>query len=168
MQHRFFEHPQGAFALVEDQNRLIGVIWRDNQADAAQTVSASYPHSVEQVSELLENARRQIEAYLAGASTKFDLPFIITGVTPFQKKVLEILSRCPYGEALTYGQLADRAGHPKAARAVGAAMAANPLPLIIPCHRVIGAGSKLTGYSGGRGVSSKKILLELEAGGKTL
>ena len=168
MQHLFFKHPQGAFALIEDQHRLIGVIWRDTQAEAAQSVSAAYPHSIEQASELLENARRQIEAYLAGTSTSFDLPFVITGVTPFQKKVLETLSRCPYGDALTYGQLADRAGHPKAARAVGAAMAANPLPLIIPCHRVVGAGSKLTGYSGGRGVSSKKFLLELEAGEKNV
>jgi methylated-DNA-[protein]-cysteine S-methyltransferase len=168
MQHQFFEHPQGAFALVADQDRLIGVIWRDSQADAALAVSAAYPQSIEQASDLLGNARRQIEAYLAGTSTSFDLPFALKGVTPFQKKVLETLSRCPYGVTLTYGQLADRAGHPKAARAVGAAMAANPLPLIIPCHRVIGAGSKLTGYSGGRGVSSKKFLLELETGGKSV
>jgi len=164
MRHLFFEHVQGAFALVADGDTLISVLWRDKQADVVRDMANTYPTSTEQPSELLRTARVQIEAYLAGTLTRFTIPFSIKNVSPFQKKVLLALSRTSYGTTLTYGELAQQAGSPQAARAVGAVMAANPLPLIIPCHRVIGSGRKLTGYSGGRGVSSKEFLLDLESG----
>jgi methylated-DNA-[protein]-cysteine S-methyltransferase len=162
MQHRFFEHPQGSFALVADRDQLVGVMWRDNREETARDLNAVYPASREESSTLLENSWSQIESYLAGERTQWQIPIEIRGVTPFQKRVLQALQNCRYGETLTYGELAERAGSPRAARAVGAAMAANPLPLLIPCHRVIGAGLRLTGYSGGRGIASKKYLLELE------
>jgi methylated-DNA-[protein]-cysteine S-methyltransferase len=164
MQHQLFEHGQGIFALVAADDVLIGVIWRTDRSSATQEVEKHYPASIESPSALLHDAWSQIDAYLAGTLTRFTIPFSIEGTTPFQKRVLQALCRCPYASTITYGELARQAGSPKAARAAGAAMAANPLPLVIPCHRVVGTGRKLTGFSGGRGIASKQFLLELEKG----
>jgi len=106
----------------------------------------------------LEVARAEIAGYLAGDRRDFDVPFHIR-VTPFQFEVLEAISAIPYGSTATYGELARRAGFPGAARAVGAACAANPIPLIVPCHRVV-AASGLGGFGGG--VDLKRKLLEHE------
>jgi O-6-methylguanine DNA methyltransferase len=106
----------------------------------------------------LEQGRREIEEYLAGERREFGVPFHLR-VTPFQFKVLEALSVIPYGATTTYGEVAARLGAPGAARAVGAACAANPLPLLVPCHRVVGA-SGLGGYAGG--LALKRRLLEHE------
>ncbi len=162
MNHQLFEHATGAFGLVVDGENLIGVIWRGDLDGVRDELSRNYPTSQETSSQLLQQAWEQITAYLAGERTRFSLPFRIEGVSAFQKQVLQALCNCPYGATLTYGELAAQAGSPKAARAVGAAMAANPLPLVIPCHRVIGAGQKLTGFSGGHGIASKKSLLTME------
>lgn len=86
------------------------------------------------------------------------------GVTPFYREVLERCAQIPAGQTLTYGQLAARAGRPRAARAVGSAMARNRWPLIVPCHRVVGSDGRLTGYSGAGGIETKRRLLGLEAG----
>lgn len=102
---------------------------------------------------------RQLNAYFAGELTKFDLPFELNG-TPFQKKVWQTLATIPVGETRTYGWLANAVGSPKASRAVGAANGANPLPVILPCHRIIGANGTLTGFGGG--LPTKKFLLQLE------
>jgi len=105
-------------------------------------------------------AKRQIAAYFAGDLTEFDLPLAPHG-TPFQQRVWEELRSIPYGTTLTYGELAARTGNPKASRAVGLANGRNPLSIIIPCHRVIGANGKLVGYGGG--LSRKEALISLEA-----
>ncbi len=162
MQHQFFKHTDGSFGLIADENGLIGVIWRGELDEVREELGRRYPASQEQSCDLLLQAWEQIVQYLAGKRTEFTLPFSIEGVSLFQKRVLQALCNCPYGATLTYGELAAQAGSPKAARAVGATMAANPLPLVIPCHRVVGAGQKLTGFSGGHGVSSKKNLLAME------
>ena len=107
-----------------------------------------------------ERAERQICEYLAGRRQKFSLPLDLEAIPPFQKKVLRLALRIPYGRTVTYGQLAARAGRPRAARAVGRAMARNPLPLVIPCHRVVATGGGLGGYSGG--LNLKRRLLALE------
>ena len=106
-----------------------------------------------------EEARLQIAAYFAGLRRAFDLR-LDPGGTPFQRAVWERLLAIPYGETLTYGELARRLGRPAAARAVGAANGRNPLPIVIPCHRLLGAGGRLTGYGGG--LEAKRALLELE------
>ncbi len=103
--------------------------------------------------------KRQLQAYFAGELTQFDLRFELQG-TPFQKKVWQTLATIPIGQTRTYGWLAKAVGSPKASRAVGAANGANPLPVILPCHRIIGANGKLTGFGGG--LPTKKFLLELE------
>jgi len=107
----------------------------------------------------LQDAVRQLRAYFDGALRIFDLPLDMQG-TPFQKQVWHELERIPYGETRSYMQIAVAVGAPKAVRAVGAANGANPIPIVVPCHRVIGTSGKLTGYGGG--LPLKKRLLELE------
>jgi methylated-DNA-[protein]-cysteine S-methyltransferase len=105
-------------------------------------------------------ARRQLEEYFDGRRETFDLPMQLTG-TEFQVRVLEELQRIPYGETTSYAAIAARIGRPKAVRAVGAANGRNPIPIIIPCHRVIGSRGDLTGFGGG--LDTKEALLRLEA-----
>jgi methylated-DNA-[protein]-cysteine S-methyltransferase len=102
----------------------------------------------------------QLEEYFAGERREFSLPLQPVG-TPFQKAVWAALRTIPYGATISYGELARRIGQPSAARAVGAANGANPLPIIVPCHRVIGADRSLTGFGGG--LETKRFLLALEA-----
>ena len=105
-------------------------------------------------------ARQQLEEYFAGERTAFDLPLHLSG-TDFQVQVLQELQRIPYGETTSYGDIAKRIGRPKAMRAVGAANGRNPIPIIVPCHRVIGSSGDLTGFGGG--LATKEALLRLEA-----
>ncbi|GAB4582057.1 MAG: methylated-DNA--[protein]-cysteine S-methyltransferase [Anaerolineales bacterium] len=107
-------------------------------------------------------ARPQIEEYLQGKRTKFEVEINWALCTPFQRQVLEQQLAIPYGETRTYGQLAAQIGKPRAARAVGRAGATNPIPLIIPCHRVIGADGSLRGYAAPGGIQTKAWLLALE------
>jgi methylated-DNA-[protein]-cysteine S-methyltransferase len=108
---------------------------------------------------LLIEAVRQLQAYFAGQLRKFQLPLDIEG-TDFQKRVWHELENIPFGETRSYSQIAAAIGSPRAVRAAGAANGANPVPIVVPCHRVIGAGGKLVGYGGG--LPLKKLLLELE------
>jgi methylated-DNA-[protein]-cysteine S-methyltransferase len=107
------------------------------------------------------DAEAQLRAYFAGERTEFDLALAPSG-TPFQLRVWEALRSIPYGETATYAELAAAVGKPSAFRAVGAANGRNPISVIVPCHRVIGADGTLTGYGGG--LERKRVLLELEAG----
>jgi methylated-DNA-[protein]-cysteine S-methyltransferase len=103
---------------------------------------------------------RQLRAYFRRELKKFDLPLSMEG-TDFQLRVWNALREIPYGETISYAQLAERIGNPKAVRAVGLANGSNPIPIIVPCHRVIGSNGSLTGFGGG--LSTKKMLLELES-----
>lgn len=114
----------------------------------------------QQEDQLLAAARHQVAAYFAGELTAFDLPLALEG-TPFQQQVWAALRAIPYGETISYGELARRIGNIKAVRAVGTANGRNPLAVIVPCHRVIGADGSLTGFGGG--IGRKKILLAHEA-----
>ncbi len=107
---------------------------------------------------VLETAR-QLKAYFARKLTRFDLPLGPQG-TPFQLEVWHELESIPYGAVISYGELAQRIGKPKASRAVGSANGLNPIPIVIPCHRVIGSNGKLTGYGGGLPVKEKLLALE--------
>ena len=101
----------------------------------------------------------QLDEYFAGTRRRFDLPLAPAG-TPFQQRVWRLLRGIPWGRTISYGELARRSGNPAASRAVGAANGRNPLPIIVPCHRVIGGNGTLTGYAGG--LEAKRMLLELE------
>jgi methylated-DNA-[protein]-cysteine S-methyltransferase len=109
----------------------------------------------------LHDVREQLDAYFAGERQTFDLPLQMTG-TPFQKQVWQGLMAIPYGTTISYAELARRIGRPGASRAVGAANGRNPIGIIVPCHRVIGANGTLTGYGGG--LDRKEWLLAHEAG----
>lgn len=107
----------------------------------------------------LQDAIRQLRAYFAGKLEKFDIPLAPEG-TPFQRQVWKRLCEIPYGETISYGELARRIGNPKASRAVGLANGSNPIAIVIPCHRVIGSNGKLTGYGGGLPLKEKLLALE--------
>jgi len=108
----------------------------------------------------LDPARRELDEYFEGRRTEFDLPLDIARVAEFNRVVLDELALVPYGQVTTYGALAAKVGRPRAARAVGVVMNRNPIPIVLPCHRVIGASGSLTGYGGG--LHRKQALLELE------
>ena len=142
--------PIGALTLRAAGNALIAIDF----GATPRTESSAPPQPV------LPAAAEQLAAYFAGELRQFDLPLQPVG-TPFQSAVWKALQCVPYGETVTYGELARRLGKPGAARAVGRANARNPQPIVVPCHRVIGADGTLTGYAGGLAV--KHALLDLEA-----
>ncbi len=107
----------------------------------------------------IDDVRRELDEYFEGSRREFDLPLDLR-VASFNAEVLAELARVPYGVTTTYGTLADKVGHPKAARAVGTVMNRNPIPIVLPCHRVVGANGSLTGYAGG--LDRKLQLLQLE------
>jgi methylated-DNA-[protein]-cysteine S-methyltransferase len=107
----------------------------------------------------LDDVRRELDEYFEGTRTSFDLPLDLR-VAPFHAEVLHELALVPYGRTETYGALAAKVGRPRAARAVGTVMHRNPIPIVLPCHRIIGANGSLTGYAGGLDV--KRRLLQLE------
>ena len=104
----------------------------------------------------------QIQAYFAGTRLRFDAPLDLDQLTPFQTSVLQTARRIPPGSVWTYGRVARALGKPQASRAVGQALGRNPVPIVIPCHRVIASDGSLGGYSGGGGLESKRFLLQLE------
>jgi len=108
----------------------------------------------------VDGVRRELDEYFEGRRHAFDLAVDLRGVTPFTERVLLELARIPFGETATYAELATRAGNPKAARAVGMTMNRNRIPIVLPCHRVIGANGSLVGYAGG--LERKVALLRLE------
>jgi methylated-DNA-[protein]-cysteine S-methyltransferase len=107
----------------------------------------------------LDEVRRELDEYFAGTRKVFDLPLDLR-VAPFHVDVLLELARVPYGQTETYGALAAKAGRPKAARAVGTVMNRNPIPIVLPCHRIVGANGSLTGYAGGLDVKLRLLQLE--------
>lgn len=109
-------------------------------------------------------AGRQLLAYLAGADEPLDAPLDLEGLTAFTRQVMELVRAIPRGQTASYGAIAARAGRPGAARAVGQVMHHNPVPLFVPCHRVLGSNGSLTGFAGG--LDTKRALLDLEQGGR--
>lgn len=148
----FFDGLIGRYALEEDEGGLTRMWVGDRITLApADVVIRETP--------LLKEAKAQLDAYFAGRLKAFELPLAPAG-TEFQMKVWNALCSIPYGETITYGQLAERIGNANASRAVGMANSRNPLPVFIPCHRVVGTGGKLTGYTGGLDIKVKLLQLE--------
>ena len=153
MNHTTMESPIGPLLLAGDDGGLCflsfagkkGAVkprseWKENPAPFAGVI-------------------RQLRAYFSGELTEFDVRLNLRG-TPFQLRVWESLQEIPYGETISYGQLAKRIRQPSAVRAVGLANGSNPIPIIVPCHRVIGSDGSLTGYGGGLSVKEKLLALE--------
>lgn len=148
-------------------NTPIGLIKISAQADAMTSVELVgedvFASGKEDAGdELLENAASQLMAYFNGESKSFDLPLNWGKIGNFRKKALEETAKIPWGEVITYGELARRAGSPNASRAAGGAVASNPFLVVVPCHRVIGSDLSLHGFSAGSGLKLKQILLEFE------
>jgi methylated-DNA-[protein]-cysteine S-methyltransferase len=112
-------------------------------------------------SKVLDEAGKQLALYLKGSLPKFSLPLKVSG-TPFQVAVWKAIAKVPFGKTVSYGEIAAGIGKPLASRAVGAAVGANPTPLLVGCHRVLGSSGSITGYSGGHGIKTKKLLLDHE------
>jgi methylated-DNA-[protein]-cysteine S-methyltransferase len=142
--------PVGRLVLECDGDVLIGVWLPDERRHGR--------HDVDDVPPVLKEAASQLEEYFAGERTVFDVPMELDG-TPFQKEVWAELSRIGYGETISYGELARRVGRPRGPRAVGQANGRNPIPIIVPCHRVL-AGNGIGGYGGG--LKLKRALLAIE------
>jgi methylated-DNA-[protein]-cysteine S-methyltransferase len=155
--------PVGYLGLVSDNTRLLEIVSAFSPVEVHERIARAYPPASALDADVIVEARQQLDDFFSGRRRQFDLPLDLAQLSPFTAKVLRILAQVPYGTTLTYGELATLAGSPQAARAVGRAMAVNPFPIIIPCHRVIGAGGKMTGYSGGEGIATKKWLLHFEA-----
>jgi methylated-DNA-[protein]-cysteine S-methyltransferase len=146
--------PIGKLTL-RTSDRLLSGVFMETVANEAQTRAGWV-----RADERLEDARRQLDEYFAGSRTVFDLELDLTGGTGFQQRVWNALLTIPYGESVSYGEIARRIGQPAAVRAVGLANGRNPIAIIVPCHRVIGANGTLTGYGGG--LDRKRVLLAHE------
>ena len=151
-----FETPIGRMRVVGDAERIDRV---DLPRSAGRQPDPAWKEGRGTLPAALAAARRQLTEYFAGKRRDFDLP-LAAGGTPFQQRVWDALRRIPYGETISYGELARRIGKPTASRAVGAANGRNPIAIVVPCHRVIGADGTLIGYGGGLPV--KEALLALE------
>ena len=144
----FYDTPVGKLCIGEVNGKITRVTWSK--------IPQEY---VLGETELIIECKNQLEEYFAGKRKNFDIPLAPKG-TEFQQKVWKALTEIPYGETRTYGEIAAVIGNPKAARAVGMANNKNPIGIIVPCHRVVGANGKLVGYAGG--MEKQEFLLELE------
>lgn len=149
-----YESPIGMLHLFATPTELVRIDFRA----PPKSVTALAPKAPK--NPVLRRTISQLKEYFAGRRTKFELPLAMIG-TPFQMRVWKELSRIPFGETISYGEQAKRVGAGKAYRAVGTANGRNPIPIVVPCHRVIASGGGLGGYGGGLGMKSK--LLKLEA-----
>jgi methylated-DNA-[protein]-cysteine S-methyltransferase len=150
------DSPIGRLRLIASDAALVG-IWFEHGRDAARGSAQLTRGS----NDIIERTRLQLEQYFASKRRDFDLPLEPRG-TEFQRRVWFRLTRIPYGDTTTYGALARELGNPRGSRAVGLANGSNPIPIVIPCHRVIGADGSLTGFGGGLPIKAK--LLQLERG----
>ncbi|HEY1772094.1 MAG TPA: methylated-DNA--[protein]-cysteine S-methyltransferase [Gammaproteobacteria bacterium] len=152
--HHTMDSPIGGLLLVGDADALHGVYFQDGKRGAHK------PDKTWEPSERpFKEVQRQLKAYFVGKLEDFDLPLSPQG-TEFQLKVWKALQTIPYGKTWSYGELARRIKRPAASRAVGAANGQNPIPVIVPCHRVIGANGSLTGFGGGLPIKQKLLALE--------
>ncbi|WP_242209685.1 MULTISPECIES: methylated-DNA--[protein]-cysteine S-methyltransferase [unclassified Pseudomonas] len=149
--------PVGELKLVANGARLAAILWENDKPNRVRLG----PMSEAPDNPILIRTARQLEEYFSGIRDRFDLELDFVG-TDFQKKVWAALLTIPFGETRTYSQIAEQIGNPSAVRAVGAANGRNPISIVAPCHRVIGASGKLTGFAGG--LEAKERLLTLEGG----
>lgn len=155
------DSPVGELKLIATDSALVAVLWHTSKPIrfGSETLIENKNHPV------LQTTEQQLNEYFAGDRKSFSIPLDMRG-TRFQKDVWEALLAIPFGHTCSYLDLAKQLGNPNATRAVGAANGRNPIPIIVPCHRVIGSSGKLTGFGGG--LDRKALLLKLESSGQTL
>lgn len=156
MRFRRYASPVGNLLIAEEKETVTYCLWEDTSDEQ---LTATWQEDKLQQSALMTETCRQLTEYFAGRRKTFDLPIQLNG-TPFQRLAWNSLQQIPYGETISYAELARLMGHQKAARAVGNANHHNPLMIIIPCHRVVASNGKIGGYAGG--IDRKTWLLERE------
>ena len=152
------ESPVGELLVAVTERGLCRIAYRPEEG--IDEIAADFGARVLRLPRRLDRVRRQLDEYFAGRRHEFELETDLTPVPAFQQHVLHELALVPFGQVTTYGALAAKVGRPHAARAVGGAMNRNPIPIVLPCHRVIGSNGSLTGYAGG--LDRKEALLRLE------
>jgi methylated-DNA-[protein]-cysteine S-methyltransferase len=154
------ESPLGPLLVAATEQGLLRIYFDADPEQQLELVARAAGARVLRVPRSVDAARRELDEYFSGGRRSFDLSIDLRGAAPFTAEVLAQLVRVPYGQTATYGELASRVGHPRAARAVGTVMNRNPVPIVLPCHRVVGASGSLVGYGGG--LERKEQLLRLE------
>ena len=153
--------------LVAATNRGLARIFFDAEPELhLERLAQAYGPRVLRSAGSVDSAHRQLDEYFSGSRSSFELDVDLRGSAPFAQHVLDELARVPYGQTTTYGTLAAKVGSPRGARAVGMVMNRNPIPIVLPCHRVVGSDGSLTGFGGGLGV--KRALLDHETGALAL
>ncbi|WP_420402933.1 methylated-DNA--[protein]-cysteine S-methyltransferase [Nisaea sp.] len=152
LQHSF-DSPIGRIHLTEENGAITRLTWVSRETSPVRCGSETSP--------VLLEAERQVRAYFGKNLNRFDLPLAYDRGSAFERSVWDTMKEIPFGKLLTYGDIAERVGG--VARAVGGACGANPIPLIIPCHRVVGSDGRLTGFSGDGGIATKQRLLDHES-----
>ncbi|MGE8653021.1 MAG: methylated-DNA--[protein]-cysteine S-methyltransferase [Acinetobacter gandensis] len=155
LSYQYLDSPVGQLQLVANETALVAVLWENEKPDRVRLASLVEDHK----HPILLKTAKQLNEYFAGKRQIFDLPLDFSG-TEFQQKVWQALLTIPFGETRSYKQIAEQIGNVKAVRAVGAANGKNPISIIAPCHRVVGANGKLVGFAGG--LENKDILLKIE------
>jgi methylated-DNA-[protein]-cysteine S-methyltransferase len=154
----------GPLWVASSDSGLVAVEWDMPEADFIRQLKQRFGPSITHDDRNTTAALIQLSEYLSGTRREFELPLDLSDLSSFQRHVLQLTIEIPYGQISTYKQLALQLSKPKAARAVGRAEATNPIPLVIPCHRVMGSDGSLHGYGGPGGIKLKAWLLELERG----
>jgi methylated-DNA-[protein]-cysteine S-methyltransferase len=156
----FADSPLGKLLIATTERGLCRISYDVQPERQTEWLAQSFGVRVLRASKPTEAVKRQLDEYFEGSRTQFELPLDLRPSAPFSRQVLKRLARVPYGEVTTYGALAREAQRPQAARAVGTVMNRNPIPIVLPCHRVVGANGSLVGYAGG--LERKELLLKLE------
>ena len=155
---KVIDSPAGSLKLVARGEALVAILWPDDDPQRVRVGDLSEDHA----HPVLVQTERQLAEYFAGERTAFSITLEMRG-TPFQKEVWRALLAIPFGETRTYGDVAEQLRRPSATRAVGAANGRNPLSIVVPCHRVIGASGRLTGFAGGLGTKARLLQMEKAA-----
>jgi methylated-DNA-[protein]-cysteine S-methyltransferase len=162
-----YETARGAGGVVAGEAGLLEIFppfGGEDGAAMAALIADRYPNAVGE-SDITRRAASLLTRYFAGEPVVFDVPIDFRNFTPFQEAVYRMVTTIPRGVVWSYSRVAKETGFPRGARGVGGAMARNPLPIIIPCHRVVGKSGEMTGYSAAGGIDSKRWLLEMERRG---
>jgi methylated-DNA-[protein]-cysteine S-methyltransferase len=158
------DSPFGTLLLAATKRGLVRIAFPEENADSVlERLAARISPRILEASAPLKEARRELDEYFEGDRREFEQPIDWTLVGPFGRRVLGVTAKIPYGSALSYAEVATGAGSPRGSRAAGNALGSNPIPIVVPCHRVLRSGGGLGGYAGG--LERKRYLLDLEAQG---
>ena len=156
----FADSPVGTLLVAANARGLCRISFDPEPERELETLARAFGARVLRSPGPVDGVRRELDEYFEGERREFDLPVDLTPLPDFQQQVLRELVLVPYGHVDTYGALARRVGRPRAARAVGGALNRNPIPIVVPCHRIVGSTGSLVGYGGG--LERKRLLLDLE------